>query len=101
MKKGELDDKYHIALLNPKTGELLGEEEQFETLEEVLGWLHKVEESKNIESMFACVIGLRDGESKVAIHRERFQAGEQILRIRPPERFHKLFWTGFGLVYET
>lgn len=101
MKKGGLDNKYHVAFLDPETGELLGEEEQFETLEEILGWLHKVEEPQNLESMFVCLMGLRDGESKAIIHREMFQVGEQILRIRPPERFHKLFWTGFGLVYET
>ncbi len=98
----KLDEYYHLAFLNPKTEEVIGEEEQFKTLEEVLGFLHKFEEaSESIrERMFVCLMGLRDGESEVTIHREEFNAGDQILRIRPSINFHKLFWEGFGLKFK-
>jgi len=67
-------------------------------LEEVLGFLHKFEESERIrDRIFVCLMGLRDGANEVTIHRKEFQAGNQILKIKPPERFHKLFWEGFGL----
>lgn len=101
MKKRELDNKYHVAILDPKSGKVVGGKEQFETLEEVLGFLHKFEEPENLERMLTCLMGLRDGECEVVIQREMFQIGEQILKIRPPKRFHKLFWTGFGLDFKT
>jgi len=95
----KLDEYYHIAFLDHKTEKVIGEEEQFKTLEEVLGFLHKFEEdSENIrERMFVCLLGLRDGESDVTIDREMFKAGKQILKIRPPVSFGKLFWEGFNL----
>lgn len=97
--EAKLDKNYHVALLDPKTRKTLGKEEKFETLEEVLGFLHRFEETGNRERMFTCLMGLRDGENEVVIHRKQFQAGNQILRIRPSERFHKLFWEGFGLEF--
>lgn len=97
----ELDEYYHVAFLNPETEKVIGKEEQFKTLEEVLGFLHKFEEaSESIrERMFVCLMGLRDGESEVTIHRKMFDAGDQILRIRPPKNFHRLFWEGSGLKF--
>jgi hypothetical protein len=93
-----LDDNYHVAILDPKSRKPLGKEEQFQTLEEVLGFLHKVEESERIrDRLFVCLMGLRDGVSEVTIHRKEFLVGNQILMVKPPERFHKLFWGGFGL----
>ena len=97
--KGELDKNYYVTILDPETRRIIGNEEKFQTLEGVLGFLHKFEESGNRERMFACLVGLRDGESEVVIHREEFRVGDQILRIRPPKRFHKLFWEGFGLEF--
>lgn len=97
--KTELDENYHVAILNPETRKLIGNEEEFKTLEEVLGFLHKFEETENRERMFTCLMGLRDGKSEVVIHRKEFQIGNQILRIRPSKRFHKLFWEGFGLEF--
>jgi hypothetical protein len=88
-------------MLDPKTRKPLGKEEQFQTLEEVLGFLHKFEEREKVrERMFVCLMGLRDGISEVTIHRKEFQAGNQILRVKPAERFHKLFWEGFGLEFK-
>jgi hypothetical protein len=90
------DDNYHVDILDPNTREVFGNEEKFQTLEEVLGFLHKFEESEKIrERMFACLTGLRDGVSEVTIHREEFHAGNQVLRIRPAKQFQKLFWKGF------
>lgn len=92
------DDNYHVAFLNPKTGELIGEERQFKTLEEVLGFLHNFVESAGIrERMLACLIDLRDGVSEVTIHTKISHVGNQILRITPTEEFHKLFWKGSEL----
>lgn len=98
MKKlnDKLDGNYHVAILDPKTRKILGGEEQFQTLEEVLGFLHKFEEEKIRERMFTCLMGLRDGVSEVTIKRKALHAGNQILKIRPPERFKKLFWEGTG-----
>ena len=97
----KLDGNYHVAILDPKTRKILGEEEQFQTLEEVLGFLHKFEEAEKVrERKFVCLMGLRDGVSEVTIHRKEFHAGNQILRIRPVEGFHKLFWEGFGLEFK-
>jgi len=95
----ELDESYHVAMLDPKNREIIGKEEEFQTLEEVMGFLHKLEEaSASIrERMFVCLMGLRDGESEVVIHRKQFQIGNQILRIRPPKGFQRLFWEGCGL----
>jgi hypothetical protein len=94
----KLDKSYHVAFLDPKTKEIIGEERHFQTLEEVLGFLHKFEESERIrERMFVCLIGLRDGASEVAVYRKRFHAGHQLLRIKPTEQFSKLFWTGAEL----
>ena len=94
----KLDNNYHVAFLDPKTGKLIGEERQFKTLEEVLGFLHNFEESGGIrERMLACLIGLRDGISEVTIHRKTLHAGTQKLRITPTEEFHKLFWKGSEL----
>jgi hypothetical protein len=41
-------------------------------------------------------MGLRNAASEEIIHRKFFHVGNQILRIRPPERFAKLFWEGSG-----
>ena len=96
-----LDENYHVAILDPKTRKIIDKEEQFQTLEEVLGFLHKVEELKEVrERMFICLMGLRDGISEVTIHREQFHVGDQVLRIRPPKGFDKLFWEGFGLEFK-
>lgn len=94
LKETELDDKYHVTLLDSKTNKTITEL-QFQTLEEVLGCLHGIEEPENRGSLLLCLMKLRDGVSEVFIHREAFQTGEQILRIRPPKRFPKLFWEGF------
>ena len=91
----KLDENYHVAILDPETREPIGDEERFQTLEEVLGFLHKFEEPENRERMFTCLMGLRDGKSEVVIHREQFQVGNQILRIKPSKGFHGLFWKGF------
>ena len=100
MRQSELNERYHVAILDPKTHKIIGREEEFQTLEEILGFLHQFEEPANRERMLACLMGLRDGESEVVIHRETLQAGDQVLRIKPPKRFHKLFWEGFGLEFE-
>ena len=91
----KLDENYHISILDPKTDEPIGDEERFQTLEEVLGFLHKLEEPKNRERMLTCLMGLRDGKCEVVIHRKQFQVGNQILRIKPSKGFHELFWKGF------
>lgn len=97
----KLDKKYHVAILNPKTHEIIGGEKEFQTLEEVLGFLHKFEESERIrDRIFVCLMGLRDGVSEITIRRKEFQVGNQILRIKPADGFHKLFWEGFGLEFE-
>ena len=96
---GEADEVYYVAILDPKTREVIGDEKKFQTLEAVLGFLHKVEEEGNRERLLTCLMGLRDGESEVVIFREQFHAGNQILRIGPPKRFHELFWRGFGLKF--
>lgn len=95
----KLDEHYYVAILDPKTRKVMGKEEKFKTLEEVLGFLHNFEEDGNRERMMVCLMGLRDGKSEVTIHRKQFKVGNQILRIRPAERFHKLFWEGFGLEF--
>lgn len=95
--ENETDKKYYVAILDPKTHEPIGKEEELQTLEEVLGFLHKFEESENRESILTCLMGLRDGVSEVPIHRKLFQAGNQILRIIPSKGFHELFWKGFRL----
>jgi hypothetical protein len=93
----ELDEEYHVSILDVKTRKIIGKEEKFQTLEEVLGFLHKFEEGETIrERMFVCLMGLRDGVSEVIIHRKTFHVGNQILRIKPPKGFHKLFWEGTG-----
>lgn len=95
--EGQLDENYHVAMLDPKTQKPIGKEERFRTLEEVLGFLHKFEEPQNRERMFTCLMGLRDGKSEVVIKRKQLKAGKQILRIKPSKGFHELFWEGFGL----
>jgi hypothetical protein len=92
----ELDDEYHVSILDVKTRKIIGKENKFRTLEEVLGFLHKLEEEKIREEMFTCLMGLRDGVSEVTINRKFFHAGNQILQVKPPERFQKLFWEGTG-----
>jgi len=97
----ELDEYYHISFVDPKTEKVVGKEYRFKTLEEVLGFLHSFEEASEAirERMFVCLMSLRDGESEVTIHRETFNVGDQILKIRPPKGFHKLFWEGHGLKF--
>lgn len=85
-----------MAILDVKTHKIIGEEHSFKTLEEVLGFLHNSEEEQNRERILTCPMGLRDGQSEVTFHRKQFRAGNQILRIRPNEKFHELFWKGFG-----
>lgn len=96
----QLDDKYHVAILDPKTRKVIGKEEEFQTLEEVLGFLHNFEEIKNRERILVCLMGLRDGKCEVTINRRELGIGNEILRIKPPKTFHKLFWQGFGLKFE-
>lgn len=91
----KLDNSYHVAFLNPKTDKIMGREETFQTLEELLGFLHRFEEEEIRERMFVCLMSMRDGISKVTVHRKQFHAGNQILRIKPSERFSELFWKGF------
>ena len=91
----KLDKNYYVAILSPETHKIIGEEHRFETLEEVLGFLHNFEEEQNRERMLTCLMGLRDGQSEVDFHREQFKVGNQILRIRPAKGFHELFWKGF------
>jgi len=55
-----------------------------------------LEEEKIRDEKFTCLMSLRDGVSEVAINRKFFHAGNQILQIKPPERFQKLFWEGTG-----
>lgn len=64
-----------VAILDPKTRKPIGDEERFQTLEEVLGFLHKFEEPENRERMFVCLMALRDEKSEVVIHRKQFQVG--------------------------
>lgn len=90
-------ENYYVALLDPKTRKIVGKEEKFKTLEEVLGHLHKFEEERNRERMLTCLMGLRDGKSEVLINRTQFKVGNQVLRIIPSKSFQKLFWEGFGL----
>jgi hypothetical protein len=94
---GRSDENYHVSVLDPETRKVIGKEERFQTLEEVLGFLHKFEEMGEMQrQMLVCLMGLRDGESEVLIHRKMLRAGNQILKIRPPKRFSKLFWEGSG-----
>ena len=94
MEKRE-NEIYFVAMLDPETRELIGKEEQFQTLEEVLGFLHKLEDPENRERMLTCLMSLRDGKTEVVIHRKQFDIGNQILRIKPSKEFHELFWKGF------
>jgi hypothetical protein len=94
----KLDGNYHVAFLDPKTKKIIDKEKLFQTLEEVLGYLHKFEESEKIrERMLACLMSLRDGVSEVTVYRKEFHTGHQILRITPTEEFCKLFWLGAEL----
>ena len=90
------DENYYVAILHRHNRDIV-RDEKFQTLEEVLGFLHRYEEPKNIADMFRCLMGLRDGESEVLIQRDVFFIGKQILRIKPPERFQKLFLEGNAL----
>jgi hypothetical protein len=94
----KLDGNYHVAFLDPKTKKIIDREKLFQTLEEVLGYLHKFEQSEKIrERMFACLMGLRDGVSEATVYRKELHAGHQILRITPTKEFCKLFWVGAEL----
>jgi len=87
--------------LTQKRKKLLGKNIDLKRLRRLLGFLHSFEEASEAirERMFVCLMSLRDGESEVTIHRETFNVGDQILKIRPPKGFHKLFWEGHGLKF--
>jgi len=93
--EAKLNENYYVAILDVKTHKIIGKEREFRTLEEVLGFLHNFEEEQNRERILTCLMGLRDGQSEVTFRRRQFKVGNQILRIRPAERFHELFWKGF------